>query len=100
MWEVFHRYALAWAVAPEGDPSQLHAFARQLARGYRPPMDPCLPNPLSLLIQECWQADPVLRPSMDVVVGKLGNIDRSCVMLDLDAQMAKEAGSGGCCVIS
>jgi hypothetical protein len=58
----------------------------------------CCPAPL----QECWQADPTLRPSMAVVVGQLGNIDRSCVMLDLDAQLAKQSGGGGggCCVIS
>jgi hypothetical protein len=49
--------------------------------------------------QACWQPDPVLRPSMEVVVGKLANIDRSCVMRELDAALDSVAGPC-CCTIS
>ncbi len=41
----------------------------------------------------------MLRPSMEVVVGKLGNIDRSCVMLELDAAISTRQGVA-CCTIS
>lgn len=42
--------------------------------GLRPPLPPNLPPKLTALVQECWAADPALRPAFPQVLQRLGAI--------------------------
>jgi hypothetical protein len=46
-------------------------YAQLVAGGYRPPMLPHFPEPVSQLISSCWAAEPYERPRMAEVLAEL-----------------------------
>ncbi|GAX81843.1 hypothetical protein CEUSTIGMA_g9271.t1 [Chlamydomonas eustigma] len=72
-YEVLHRYQMVSAT--DGSLEECQAYARRVATsGFRPPIDPDLPESLGSLLKSCWQADAHARPSMDHVVSRLKDI--------------------------
>ncbi|PNH08762.1 Light-sensor Protein kinase [Tetrabaena socialis] len=79
-------------------------FATVVSRGYRPSRMTVIPFPIWATITDCWQQDPLRRPSMSVVAQRLLRIAAE------DSLSAEELSSGangsgrqpGCagCVIS
>jgi hypothetical protein len=49
----------------------------QVLAGYRPPIPETMPAKLAFLLQQCWAASPLQRPSMDEVCSRLEAIVHS-----------------------
>ncbi len=72
MWEVSFR-----AIPYDGmQPVQI--VAAVLGRRERPRIPPGAPKRLSVLMQECWQHSPSLRPSFDEIMDRLAKLRFSC----------------------
>ncbi|GAX74900.1 hypothetical protein CEUSTIGMA_g2346.t1 [Chlamydomonas eustigma] len=69
-YELLHRYQMISVT--DGSFEECLVYARRVARkGYRPPVDESIPQPLRQLITDCWRPEPSSRPSMSEVYDKL-----------------------------
>ena len=61
LWE------LLTARIPYADMTPLQAAVGVVQKGLRPPIPPSCPPPLSDVMRLCWQRDPEVRPSFELV---------------------------------
>eukprot|EP01127_Copromyxa_protea_P014389 TRINITY_DN3999_c0_g1_i4.p1 TRINITY_DN3999_c0_g1~~TRINITY_DN3999_c0_g1_i4.p1 ORF type:complete len:416 (-),score=42.13 TRINITY_DN3999_c0_g1_i4:33-1280(-) len=67
-----------WEMITAQDPfshhRDYHAFVEAIVGGERPPIPDSIHPELSILMQECWQAEPTCRPSFTSLIPRLNNI--------------------------
>ncbi|ETV98246.1 TKL protein kinase [Aphanomyces invadans] len=64
MWDILHPGREKY---PSSNHNHLNVF-RMVLDGQRPPIDPEIPQPLHDLLENCWNADAIFRPSAKMVV--------------------------------
>ncbi|RHY25883.1 hypothetical protein DYB32_008030, partial [Aphanomyces invadans] len=67
MWDILHPGQEKY---PSSNHNHFNIF-RMVVDGQRPPIDPEIPQTLHDLLENCWNADPVFRPSAKMVVAVL-----------------------------
>jgi serine/threonine protein kinase len=109
MYNIFYRVIPSvLIVANGGSPEDMSMLAWETANGYRPKLSTTgnIPESVNSIINECWSGVAELRPSADVLVTKLLEIQKSGVCKGSSSSNVggkssksggtKDAASGGC----
>ncbi|ETV72764.1 TKL protein kinase [Aphanomyces astaci] len=67
LWDILHPGREKF---PNSNQNHLNIF-RMVLDGQRPPIDPEIPQTLQDLLENCWNSDPIFRPSAKMVVAVL-----------------------------
>lgn len=97
MFELFHSCLMYGIVTTKGTPEEVEEYVKRVCEGYYPPCRDYLPSSLCQLIDDCRSLNPASRPSMNQVVERLQEIQKSGELEALDASTAPPRCS---CVIS
>ena len=79
LYELLHYQLLQLSIGAVANDGQtaLHLYAVSMAEeGFRPPINPKLPQGLQDLIKACWAQQPEDRPSMAVVLQQLRTLQQ------------------------
>ncbi|KAL6748456.1 kinase-like domain-containing protein [Haematococcus lacustris] len=100
LYEVFHRFLVVLAAAPDGLQSSVEQYALMVSLGYRPPLGRHLAPGLAHLIRDCWQHSPADRPCMADVAARLEQLERDSSVADMDKVAGPDCAAGclGCCI--
>jgi hypothetical protein len=55
----------------------LQAYARRVARGFRPPIDEAIPRKVRDIMTAAWSHNPANRPSMTQIIKQLKDVQVS-----------------------
>ncbi|KAF5841506.1 hypothetical protein DUNSADRAFT_12434 [Dunaliella salina] len=95
MYELFHRYVMVWAITNAGTEEEAAGYARQISKGYRPPIGEKWPPDFRKLLTSCMAQSAKDRPAMSEVDERLK------VMLQQGSLDDVPTSSGpSCCVVS
>lgn len=79
LYELLHYQLLQLSIGAVANDGQaaLHLYAVSMAEeGFRPPINPKLPQEMQDLIKACWAEEPEKRPSSVVVLQKLMSLQQ------------------------
>lgn len=78
---------------PYSDMTPLQAAVGVVQKGLRPPIPTNCPPPLADLMRLCWQRDPAVRPTFEVLKGKMEELVE--VYRQQESGSAKKAAPSG-----
>lgn len=98
MYNLFHRTLPSACLMANGTPDDIEEYAKEIARGYRPPLGKhtVVPETIKDIITMCWRQNPEDRPSMKEVVGCLVKLQLSGLDSGGDSEGPSQCG----CTIS
>lgn len=102
LYETFSRGLLVFTTEACNSMADVERYTQKVAGGYRPIRPPLIPDPIWILITDCWAQNPEQRPTMSTVLRrlkKLANLPDSLDPVDDDWQ-PKCGCMGGRCTIS
>lgn len=94
---------LMGAEKPSEMQNMLKKHAKSVAKGYRESIPEYWPQPIQLLICDCWHQNPEKRPRMVEVIERLKRVKEQGCIKELDSRiqsLEKPFGCCSCCILA